>query len=49
MAQYRARRNARALNEIASTLFFVFTAIAVVACARRPLSPSAGSPVPADP
>lgn len=31
MAQYRARRNARALNEIASTLFFVFTAIAVVA------------------
>jgi O-antigen/teichoic acid export membrane protein len=31
MAQYRAHRNARALNEIASTLFFVFAAIAVVA------------------
>jgi len=31
MAQYRAHRDARALNEIASTLFFVFTAIACVA------------------
>lgn len=31
MAQYRAHRNARALNEIASTLFFVFTAIGLVA------------------
>lgn len=31
MAQYRAQRNARALNEIASTLFFVFTAVGVVA------------------
>jgi O-antigen/teichoic acid export membrane protein len=29
-AQYRAQRDARALNEIASTLFFVFGAIAVV-------------------
>jgi O-antigen/teichoic acid export membrane protein len=31
MAQYRAHRNARALNEIASTLFFVFAAIGVLA------------------
>jgi O-antigen/teichoic acid export membrane protein len=31
MAQYRAHRNARALNEIASTLFFVFLAIGVAA------------------
>jgi O-antigen/teichoic acid export membrane protein len=31
MAQYRAHRNARALNEIASTLFFVFAAMGVVA------------------
>ena len=29
MAQYRAHRNARALNEIASTLFFVFADRAV--------------------
>ena len=33
IAQYRAHRNARALNEIASTLFFVFSAIGVVAYA----------------
>jgi O-antigen/teichoic acid export membrane protein len=33
MAQYRAHRNARALNEIASTLFFVFAAIGIVAYA----------------
>lgn len=31
IAQYRAHRNARALNEIASTLFLVFTACGVVA------------------
>jgi O-antigen/teichoic acid export membrane protein len=31
MAQYRAHRNARALNEIASTLFFVFAAVGLVA------------------
>jgi len=31
MAQYRAYRNARALNEIASTLFFVFAAVGVLA------------------
>ncbi|MEO8075015.1 MAG: oligosaccharide flippase family protein [Acidobacteriota bacterium] len=31
MAQYRAHRNAQALNEIASTLFFVFLAIGLVA------------------
>jgi O-antigen/teichoic acid export membrane protein len=31
MAQYRAHRNAQALNEIASTLFFVFSAIGIVA------------------
>jgi O-antigen/teichoic acid export membrane protein len=31
VAQYRARRNAQALNEIASTLFFVFAAIGCVA------------------
>jgi O-antigen/teichoic acid export membrane protein len=31
MAQYRARRNALALNEIISTLFFVFLAIGCVA------------------
>jgi len=31
IAQYRAHRNARALNEIASTLFFVFTAVGIVA------------------
>ncbi len=31
MAQYRAHRNARALNEIASTLFFIFTAVGIVA------------------
>jgi O-antigen/teichoic acid export membrane protein len=31
MAQYRAHRNARALNEIASTLFFVFAGVGVVA------------------
>lgn len=30
-AQYRARRDARALNEIASTLFFTFVALALVA------------------
>jgi O-antigen/teichoic acid export membrane protein len=33
MAQYRAHRDARALNEIASTLFFVFAAIGLVAYA----------------
>src|SRR3954466_9151845 len=31
MAQYRAHRDARAVNEIAGTMFFVFTAIACVA------------------
>jgi len=31
MAQYRAHRNAKALNEIASTLFFVFAAVGVLA------------------
>jgi O-antigen/teichoic acid export membrane protein len=31
MAQYRAHRNAQALNEIASTLFFVFLGVGVVA------------------
>ena len=31
MAQYRAHRNARALNEIASTMFFVFAALGVAA------------------
>ena len=31
MAQYRAHRNTRALNEIASTLFFVFAAIGLTA------------------
>ena len=31
MAKYRAHRDARALNEIASTLFFVFAAIGLVA------------------
>lgn len=31
MAQYRAHRNARALNEIASTLFFVFAGVGVLA------------------
>ncbi len=31
MAQYRAHRNARALNEIASTLFFVFAAVGLLA------------------
>ena len=31
MAQYRAHRNARALNEIASTLFFVFAGVGLVA------------------
>ena len=31
MAQYRAHRDARAINEIASTLFFVFSAIGLVA------------------
>jgi O-antigen/teichoic acid export membrane protein len=31
MAQYRAHRDARALNEIASTLFFVFATIGLVA------------------
>jgi O-antigen/teichoic acid export membrane protein len=31
MAQYRAHRDARALNEIASTLFFVFTAVGLLA------------------
>ena len=31
MAQYRAHRDARALNEIASTLFFVFAAVGIVA------------------
>jgi O-antigen/teichoic acid export membrane protein len=31
MAQYRAHRNARALNEIASTLFFIFAAVGLVA------------------
>ena len=33
MAQYRAHRDARALNEIASTLFFVFAAIGLIAYA----------------
>lgn len=33
MAQYRAHRNARALNEIASTLFFIFSGIGLVAYA----------------
>jgi O-antigen/teichoic acid export membrane protein len=33
MAQYRAHRNAQALNEIASTLFFVFAGVGVVAYA----------------
>ena len=33
MAQYRAHRNARALNEIASTLFFVFAGIGLLAYA----------------
>src|SRR3954449_7071851 len=31
IAQYRARRDARALNEIASTMFVVYAAIGVVA------------------
>ena len=31
MAQYRAHRDARALNEIASTLFFVFAGFGVLA------------------
>jgi O-antigen/teichoic acid export membrane protein len=31
MAQYRARRDARALNEIASTMFFVFAAMGLLA------------------
>jgi O-antigen/teichoic acid export membrane protein len=31
MAQYRAHRDARALNEIASTLFFVFAGVGLVA------------------
>jgi O-antigen/teichoic acid export membrane protein len=31
MAQYRAHRDSRALNEIASTLFFVFAAVGLVA------------------
>jgi O-antigen/teichoic acid export membrane protein len=31
VAQYRAHRDARALNEIASTLFYIFSGIAVVA------------------
>lgn len=31
MAQYRAYRNARALNEIASTLFFIFSGVGIVA------------------
>jgi O-antigen/teichoic acid export membrane protein len=31
MAQYRAHQNARALNEIASTLFFVFAAVGILA------------------
>ncbi|MFL6278612.1 MAG: oligosaccharide flippase family protein [Vicinamibacterales bacterium] len=31
MAQYRAHRDTRALNEIASTLFFVFAAVGLVA------------------
>ena len=31
MAQYRAHRNARALNEIASTLFFVFAGVGLAA------------------
>ena len=31
VAQYRAQRDPRALNEIASTLFFVFSALALVA------------------
>ena len=30
MAQYRAHRNARALNEIASTLFFVFCVFGLI-------------------
>jgi O-antigen/teichoic acid export membrane protein len=33
IAQYRAHRDARALNEIASTLFFLFAAIGIVAYA----------------
>jgi O-antigen/teichoic acid export membrane protein len=31
VAQYRAHRDARALNEIASTLFFLFTAFGIIA------------------
>jgi O-antigen/teichoic acid export membrane protein len=31
VAQYRAQRDARALNEVASTLFFVFSALGVLA------------------
>ena len=31
MAQYRAHRNARAINEIASTLFVVFSIVGLVA------------------
>ncbi len=33
VAQYRAHRNARALNEIASTLFFIFAGVGLVAYA----------------
>jgi len=33
MAQYRAHRNVQALNEIASTLFFVFAAVGIAAYA----------------
>jgi O-antigen/teichoic acid export membrane protein len=33
MAQYRAHRNARALNEIASTLFFLFAGMGILAYA----------------
>ena len=35
VAQYRAQRDPRALNEIASTLFFVFSGLALLAYARR--------------
>jgi O-antigen/teichoic acid export membrane protein len=33
MAQYRAHRNAQALNEIASTLFFIFAGVGLIAYA----------------
>ena len=37
IAQYRAHRNARALNEIASTVFFVFAAVGLLAYAAAAL------------